>query len=443
MSQQSNEKQAKRNGGLQTVIAAVIIQIMLGVAYIWSVFQNGIAQTVFSGESGMGDAGASLAFSLLLLMMTIGSAIGGRLVTRYSTRTVVFIGGLTLAAGFFLSSFVTSAVPWLFWVTYGVIGGLGMGFSYSTTIACAQKWYPHKRGLVTGIIVASLGFGGVVLTPVVERLLTLFGGTGVGEQNAFRVLSLIFAVVLSVSSFFLHSPHGEDKANLAAATAAVTKKQYAPIEMLKTAKYYLMVFSFLLACMGGVMMINFARPIAEVRLSDAGLNENTIFGMGLAALGVMAVTMFNSGGRLIWGLISDKIGRNKVIFILLTGNIVLPLLVNVIGGLWVFILIACIGFFYGGIFSNYPALTADLFGVKHVAANYGFVLLGFGFGSIIASQIAGNFARAARDPETGYIVISEMFPAFVIASCCSAVAVVLMIMLRKSIKKDDAAVQPR
>jgi OFA family oxalate/formate antiporter-like MFS transporter len=109
--------------------------------------------------------------------------------------------------------------------------------------------------------------------------------------------------------------------------------------------------------------------------------------------------------------------------------------VNVIDGLWVFILIALVGLFYGGIFSNFPALTADLFGVKHVAANYGFVLLGFGVGSNIAAQIAGHFARSARDPETGYIVVSEMFPAFIIASCCSAAAIVLMVVLRKMNKK--------
>jgi OFA family oxalate/formate antiporter-like MFS transporter len=283
--------------------------------------------------------------------------------------------------------------------------------------------------------VASLGFGGVVLTPLVERLIEAFGGVGKGEQGAFRVLSVVFLVVCSICSYFLHSPHGEDKAKLAAATAAVTRKEYSPSEMLKTPQFYLIAFAYLLACMGGVMMINFARPIAEVRLFAEGLESEQIFGMYLAAFGVMAVTMFNSLGRLTWGMISDKLGRNKVIFILLSGNVILPLLVNTIGGLWVFILIACVGLFYGGIFSNFPALTADLFGVKHAATNYGFVLLGFGVGSNIASQIAGNFANAARDTETGYIIVSELFPAFIIASCCSAAAIVLMVILRKLSKE--------
>jgi OFA family oxalate/formate antiporter-like MFS transporter len=424
----------KKNQGIITIFAAVAIQITLGVAYIWGVFQRGIAETIFGGENGMGHAGASLAFSLLLLMMTIGSIIGGKLAAKYTTRIVVFIGGLILALGFFLSSLVTADYPWLLWVTYGVIGGIGMGFTYSTTIACAQKWYPHKRGLVTGIIVASLGFGGVVLTPLVERLIETFGGVGEGEQGAFVVLSIIFVVVCSVCSYFLHSPHGEDKAKLAAATAAVTKKQYRPSEMLKTPQFYLMTLAYMLACMGGVMMINFARHIAAVRVMEAGLEQSMIFGMQLAAFGVMAVTMFNSLGRLTWGMISDKLGRNKVIFILLSGNVILPLLVNTVGGLWVFILIACVGLFYGGIFSNFPALTADLFGVQNAATNYGFVLLGFGIGSNIASQIAGNFANAAERAD-GYIDVSRLFPAFIIASCCSAAAIVLMVILRKMNKK--------
>src|SRR5215468_5019003 len=121
--------------GLYTLIASVAIQLTLGVAYIWSVFQTGIANSIFGGD----NAAAGLSFSLLIAMMCIGSPIGGKLAARFSTRAVVFAGGIILSAGFFLASLVTANNAWLLWVTYGVMGGLGMGFSYSTTIACAQK----------------------------------------------------------------------------------------------------------------------------------------------------------------------------------------------------------------------------------------------------------------------------------------------------------------
>jgi OFA family oxalate/formate antiporter-like MFS transporter len=158
--------------GVYTVIAAIAIQLTLGIAYIWSVFQTGVANSIFGGD----NAAAGLTFSLLIAMMTVGSVIGGKLTARYSTRMVVFSGGIIMSVGFFLASFVTAGHAWLLWMTYGVMGGLGMGFSYSTTIACAQKWYPHRKGLVTGIIVSALGFGGVVFTPIVEsaRAIRLF-----------------------------------------------------------------------------------------------------------------------------------------------------------------------------------------------------------------------------------------------------------------------------
>jgi len=166
--------------------------------------------------------------------------------------------------------------------------------------------------------------------------------------------------------------------------------------------------------MGGLMMIGFAKPIAY----DKGLTE-------IATIGVIAVSITNSFGRLFWGMMSDKLGRINTIIVLLTGTAVLSLFVNAVTGYWVFVLIAFIGFFYGGIIGTFPSLTADLFGAKNMAANYGFVLLGFGSGAIISSQIAGYYKNIAADD------ISLMYPAFIIASCCAAAGIVLMIILKK------------
>jgi len=398
--------------GLYSVFAAVAIQLTLGVAYIWSVFQTGIADSIFGGN----NAAAGLTFSLLIALMCVGSVIGGKLVTRYSTAPVVFAGGIILSLGFFLASFVTAKYAWLLWVTYGAMGGIGMGFSYSTTIACAQKWYPHKKGLVTGIIVSALGFGGVVFTPIVEYVVSAFGGTGVGETNAFMVLSAIFLVVCSVGSLFIKDAPEGYMANMVSSNATAQKpaKSVTTSEMLKTPQFYLLTITFLFACMGGLMMIGFAKPIAVAK----GLAET-------ATIGVLAISMFNSIGRLFWGAMSDKLGQINTLIILLSITAVLSLLVNSVSGYWIYVLIACIGFAYGGLLSTFPSLTADLFGAKHMAINYGIVLLGFGLGAIISSQIAGYYKDIAKDD------ISLMFPAFVIASCCAVVGIVLMVILKK------------
>jgi OFA family oxalate/formate antiporter-like MFS transporter len=435
----------KNKQGLLTVGAAIAIQLTLGVAYIWSVFQTGIANNLFPKEftndegvvTIVGDsAAAGLTFSLLLATLTIGSVIGGKLVVKYSTRKVVLTGGFILSAGFMLASFVTPDVSWALWLTYGVMGGVGMGFTYSTTMAAAVKWYPHKKGLITGIIVSSLGFGGVVFTPIVEVLILAFGGMGMpgvpgGEQPTFRILSVIFLVVCTVGSFFLKSPHGNDVPTPPAAQAAA--KSYTPSEMLKTPWFYIIIFTFMLACMGGLMMMNFAKPIAEARdlveNPATGLMEPSRFVM----IGVLAITMFNSVGRLVWGMVSDKLGRKNTIIILLSGNALLSLLVTSAHGVFVYILIAFIGFFYGGFLSTFPSLIADIFGTKHMATNYGIVLLGFGTGAIIASQIAGHYRTLAAAAGND---IDLMFPAFLIASCCAAGGIVLMVILKIMRKKN-------
>ena len=161
------------------------------------------------------------------------------------------------------------------------------------------------------------------------------------------------------------------------------------------------------------MMIGFAKPIAEAK----GLVET-------ATIGVLAITLTNSLGRLLWGMISDKLGRIPTILILLTGTAALSLFVNAAVGNWVFVLIALVGFFYGGIIGTYPSLTADLFGPKYMATNYGVVLLGFGSGAIISSQIAGHYRNVAAEN------IDLMYPAFVIASCCAAAGIVMMLIIR-------------
>lgn len=404
----------KKSERIPPILAAIAIQLCLGVAYIWSVFQTGIANSIFGGD----NARASLTFSLLLSTLTIGSVIGGKLAAKFSIRSVVIAGGIILSAGFFLASFVTENVPWLLWLGYGVMGGVGMGFTYSTTIACAQKWFPEKKGLVTGLIVSALGFGGVVFTPIVESLVKKFGGTQVGEPKTFLVLSVIFLVVCTVGGLFLRTPAENTAGNVGAATAQ-DKGSLSPGQVLKDPRFYLITISLLLACMGGLMMIGFASPIAVAK----GFSKEA------AATGVLIISMFNSFGRLSWGIISDKLGRINTILVLLAGSGLLSLLVNSAGGYWIFVLIAMIGFFYGGFLSTFPSMTADVFGPKHMATNYGMVLLGFGVGAVASSFIAGHYKNIAADD------ITLMFPAFVIAAACAALALVLMITLKMMEKK--------
>lgn len=395
------------------VIAAIAIQLCLGTAYIWSIFQNGIADSIFGGD----NVAAGLVFSLLLATLTIGSTIGGKLQDKLGSRNVVIIGGVILAVGFFSASFVKPSAPWVLWITYGIMGGVGMGFTYSTTIACAQKWYPDKRGLITGIIVSALGFGGVVFTPIIEALIEAYGGVGVGELKTLRVLSFIFIIVCTVGGLFIKNPpedYAPEGYTPPEAGSSEENYDYSPGQVLKMPQFYIVTISLMLACMGGLMMIGFAKPIAIAK----GMAST-------ATIGVLVISMFNSFGRLFWGWISDRLGRKKTIILLLSGTAVFSLLVNLATGYFIYILIGLIGFFYGGFLSTYPAFTADLFGSKHMATNYGMVLIGFGIGAVLSSYIAGYYKNIAAED------ISLMFPAFVIASIAAVIGVVLVLVVKK------------
>jgi len=425
-----------QGSGAAIVVAAIAINLTLGIAYIWSVFQSGIAASVFQGN----NAGAALAFSLLLAMLGIGGVLGGRLAAKYSIKHVIFIGGLLIAGGFFLASFSSTAFPQLLWLSYGIMAGIGMGFTYSTSIACAQKWYPHKRGLVTGAIVAALGFGGVVFTPIIERLIKSFGAgeVGVGELMTFRILSLVYIIVCSLAALVLKDPPVGwmmDSMPAAGGAAPSLAKSYTPAEVLRNPAFWFMTLTFTLGCMGGLMMIAFAKPIAIAKDLAA-----------TATIGVLAISLFNSLGRLTWGFVSDKIGRPNTIITLLAGTAVLSLCVNAVEGNMIFVLIALIGFLYGGYLGTFPVLCSDLFGPQHQGTNYGFVLFGFGIGAILASQIAGYYRNIATYPPGHELAArvfdtSLMFPAFIIASICAAVGIALMFGVKAEFKrrKDKAA----
>jgi OFA family oxalate/formate antiporter-like MFS transporter len=396
------------------VLAGVSIQLCLGTVYIWGIFQ-----TELIARFGWSQAIAALPFSLLIFFMSVGCYIGGRFQDKFSPRPVIRVGGAVLGLGFILASLTTAGTPGWIWLTYGVIGGLGMGMTYTTTIACCQKWFPDKRGLITGCIVSALGFGGIIFTNVAAPLIRQRG-----VMETFVWLGLIFITVcLAGAQFIKNPPPGfvPDGWIPQQAKARPAGLEMTTAGMVRTPQFYLVTLTLMLACSAGFMVIPYAKTIGIA----GGLSAETATG------GVMIISLFNSCGRLFWGWVSDRLGRKRtVLILLLLAASTIPLLM-VVRSWSIFAVIALVAFAYGGFLGVFPSLTADFFGMSNAAANYGMVLLGFGFGSILFTYIAGFFRDTGR-----------FGTAFVLAAIASLVGAVLFWFLKLPLPAVRRAVNP-
>ncbi len=393
------------------VVASIAIQLCLGTAYIWSVFQSYLIigpstpNALFNWPASHG----TLAYSLLLGVLTVGSTIGGRLQEKLKPRPVIIAAGIILGLGFFFARFTTETTPWLLWLTYGVLGGFGMGMSYTTTIACCQKWFPDKRGFVTGIIVSALGFGGLVFTPVAEALIKSYG-----VLNTFSILGVVFFVVNIAGAFFIDSPPEGFRPKgwtPPAPKDGIIAQSFTPSEALKTPQFYMVTIAFMCATAAGSMMI----PMAKI----LGLQPDSGLSKEVAVVGVMIITGFNSFGRLFWAGISDKLGRKRVLLILLVIAALSIVGVSFTKAYLMLAFIAVIGFSYGGFLGVFPALTADFWGTKSVAMIYGMILLGFGAGAVASSYIVAYFSAA-----------KAFTTAFAIAGAAAVVGFVIIALLK-------------
>jgi OFA family oxalate/formate antiporter-like MFS transporter len=386
------------------VFAGIAIQLCLGTAYIWGVFQPEVVKTL-----DWDNKGAALTFSILLGLLTFGSTVGGLIQDKFSPKPVIIGGGLILGLGFFLASFATAQAPWIMWLTYGVIGGFGMGTTYTTTIAVCQKWFPDKRGFITGIIVSALGFGGLVFTPIAKMLI---GSSGV--MPTFKWFALIFVIVTVIGAFFIKNPPAgyrpEGWTPPAKKDGAAHAQDLTPRQVLKTPQFYMITVTLMFASAAGLMVI----PFAKILGISGGLSE------AAAISGVMVISGFNSAGRLFWGWTSDRLGRKNTLLLLLLLAGASILFVASAKMYMVLVLIAVVGFSYGGFLGVFPALTADFFGTKNMGVNYGMVLLGFGVGAVASSYVAGYF----KDLTGGFTI------PFIVAAVSAFVGAVVIFFLK-------------
>jgi OFA family oxalate/formate antiporter-like MFS transporter len=343
--------------------------------YAWSVF-NGPLQDQF----GWSKAEAVLPFEVAIGTIFIGSLLGGRIQDKRGPRPVALGGVVLYSIGIMLASLVSSGDQlWLLTLTYGVLGGIGLGAAYITPIAMLAKWFPDKRGLITGIAVAGFGFGAVITAPVAKALL---GGTD-DKPSVFLPLGIAYLIAgLAGASFFRNPPQGyrvpgfEPKQ---AGPAVAGTRAYTLSEALRTPQWYMLT---------GILALNTACGIAFIsQASDAAQDVAGVTAATAAGL-VGVLGLFNGAGRVFWAWLSDRIGRMRAFLGMLAVQAICFAILPHAAAFAIFaVLAAFIYLAYGGGFGTMPATAADYFGTPNAGAIYGAMIVAWSIGGVVGPLV--------------------------------------------------------
>lgn len=423
------------------VAGAIAIQLALGAIYAWSLFTKRL--TAADGPYGFTAAQTQWVFSAGLATFALVMLYAGKWQAKVGPRKVATLGGLVLGAGYILGGLLGESF-WMQFICVGIIGGAGIGLAYVVPIAVGVKWFPDKKGMITGLAVAGFGFGATIWVKLgdswiwegglLARSEGLLGLPGV--QAVFLIYGIAFlALVLLGSVVMVNPPAGWKPAGwnptqtANATSAAASKLDLGAGQMVGTPQYWSLLLMFTGSAMAGLMVIGC------IKLFGIDALQANIDGMDAAKAGQVASTamalyaIFNGLGRIVWGTISDTIGRKIALFLMCLAQGVMMLLFFKIGGTEAGLIAgACIiGFNFGGNFALFPAATADFFGNKSVGSNYPWVFLAYGIAGIAGPQIAGRFKDAAV--ASGLGVMAWKTP-FIIAGVACLVAAALALTLR-------------
>jgi OFA family oxalate/formate antiporter-like MFS transporter len=342
-------------------IAGKMVLLCAGVVYIWGVFQGPLV-----GMFGWTQAQVAMTFSLTLSVFSIGTIFGGRIQDKLGPREVAIAGGIMIGAGVYFASFANADQRWILYSTYGILMGFGVGTLYTPVLACVLKWFPDKKGFMSGLVVAFMGVGSLVFTPVARILVE-----SIGVLTTFKVFGVVFGVLIVIAAMFLKNPPAGYKPagwNPPSPAAGAGKRDYTPQEIIRKPHFYYLACMMLIGCLSGFMVI----PFAKIMAMEAGLSD------AVATTAIVLIGIANAGGRFFWGAAGDKIGRVQTMATMLAVGGICSLLLPTLSGYMVLIGIASVAFCFGGFLGSMPATVGEFFGMKNVGVNYGLVLLFFG-----------------------------------------------------------------
>ena len=368
-----------KNYGWRVTFAGMGVNLALGILYTWSVISKRVPE-----EWGWNENDKSLPYMLACLVFSLIMVPAGRMQDKIGPRLVATIGGILVGIGFIIAAMTTSLM--VFVIGFGVLAGAGIGFGYASATPPAVKWFPAaKTGLIAGIVVSGFGLASVYAAPLTTWLIF-----NLGFSTAILLLGIAFLVVVVTLAQILkpppagYIPLGSLPAN-ADAKSNNKKEDFSPKEMLTTWQFYIIWFMYVCGAGAGLMVISKLASIAD---KQVGIT------MGFVLVAVLALG--NGGGRIVAGMLSDKIGRKAMMFICFVSQAFLILLLsratgeNALGTIPAMAIIsALIGANYGANLSLFPSITKDFYGLKNFGMNYGLVFTAWGVGGFMLAKLAG------------------------------------------------------
>ncbi|MBK5939494.1 OFA family MFS transporter [Halochromatium roseum] len=484
------------------VAGALIIQVSLGAVYIWSVFQTPLLAQFPSWS----ETQITLPAQLVIAVFAFAVILGGRIQDRLGPRLVGTLGGLILGLGLMLASLTDQfsdgvALAWLVG-TYAVLGGIGIGMAYVCPVATCVKWYPDKRGLITGLAVAGFGAGAFFFAPLARALISgsdyelfgiaLFPLPQAGVFDTFMVLGIIFLTAVVLGAQLLRNPpEGYRPAGWTPPAAASgtgssfgtrtgtgfgtgaststssgtsansghtglppNQVDFTPGQMLLTSTFWLLWLTYLAGSTAGLMVIMKAAPIWEA-FSLSAITERPVpyeqFATiaSAAAMAVAVLALFNAAGRILWGRVSDSLGRKSTLILMfvLCGLVLFgldwmrPYPLYLLG-------VSLIALCFGGFLALYPAITADYFGTRHIGVNYGLLFTAYGIGGLLGPFLAAVLLKTTEGIDylaldasgtlaTRLFQLGEYDTAFLAAGILCLAAAALTLALRAPVAQDN------
>lgn len=351
-----------------TLIGTVITQFALGSVYTWSLFNGQLSQKLDASVSQV-----AFSFGLLSLGLAVASSLAGKLQELFGVRNVTIGAGILMALGFWLTAHADNLM--MLYLSAGILVGLADGAGYLMTLSNCVKWFPERKGMISACAIGAYGLGSLGFKFICGALLTHFG-----LEQTFIIWGLLAMSMIIIGALMMREAPQQSAAN----AIRERTRDYTLAQSVRLPQYWMLALMFLTACMSGLYVIGVAKDIGE------GLVHLTT---QTAANAVTVIAIANLSGRLILGVLSDKMARIRVIslaqIVSLTGMSVL--LFTQMNETTFFLSVACVAFSFGGTITVFPSLVSDFFGLNNLTKNYGLIYLGFGIGSVMGSLVASLF----------------------------------------------------